>query len=181
MDTPTYIVLVSLAACIAIVIGLKAFRASRPRQVAVLLVAMTVIWIGTTLCGEFVYTWAGNATCSNYLGCVSGFFGYDAFEHLYFGVALSLLVLWLCERFPAYSIAHPKPWKTLLAVVSFVVMVSVFWEMLECAHDYFRLDILHEHLINFRLHINALDQPTNLDTMGDLTAAFVGSVIGFFL
>ena len=51
----------------------------------------------------------------------------------------------------------------------------------ECARDAIRLDVLHEHLLNFRLHINLLEQPSNLDTMGDLTSALVGAVMGLFL
>ena len=66
---------------------------------------------------------------------------------------------------------------TLIAIVSFF---SIMWELGECAHDYFRLEILHQNLLNLRLQINLLDQPSNLDTMGDLTFGLLGALISAF-
>jgi hypothetical protein len=112
---------------------------------------------------------------------VTGFAGYDAFEHLFFGVALVILIVWLCEHFPKYCITHPERWKTALIVVAVVVFISVLWEILECTHDALRMNVLHESLRNFSLNINLLDQPTNIDTMGDLSFGLVGAIVGFFL
>lgn len=181
MDIPTYIVLSAFGVSIAIVVILRLLHVSKSRLLGTLLVSISTIWALLTIGGEFVFTWAGNTACSKYLGCVSGFFGYDAFEHLFFGIAAALAILWLCARFPKYSILHEKRWKAFLTVVAIVALIAVLWEILECAHDYFRIDVLGEHLFNFRLHINTLDQPTNLDTMGDITFSLIGSIVGFFL
>ena len=76
------------------------------------------------------------------------------------------------------STMSPAPGKSALAIVATVALIAVLWEIGECAHDAFRLDILHEPLRNAFTHIDLLDQPTNLDTMGDLTFSIVGACIG---
>jgi hypothetical protein len=60
-----------------------------------------------------------------------------------------------------------------------IIGVAVIWEFVECAHDAFRLDILHQPLRDVRFHVNLLDQPSNLDTMGDLFFSIVGSLVSF--
>ncbi len=181
MGVPTYIIIASFLVSILVIVLLRVFRVSIKRSRAVLLIAISIIWAGVTFFGEIVYFAAGNATCSKYLGCVDGFFGYDAFEHFFFGVMGTLLIFFLCERFPKYSILHSSKWKNFLIIIATIALVSVLWEIAECAHDAIRLDILHEPLRNVRLNINLLDQPTNLDTMGDLTLSLVGSIVGFLL
>ena len=121
-----------------------------------------------------------NATCYKYLGCNAGFFGYDAIQHLFFGAFLLLLVVWLCKKFPAHSILQEKHWKSGLMLVAFVALFAFLWELGECAHDAYNVSILHEHLLNYRLHINALDQPSNQDTMGDMFFDVLGAFIAFF-
>ena len=64
-----------------------------------------------------------------------------------------------------------------MIVVALIVFVSVLWELLEFAHDTIRIDIFHQALVNWSLHINFLDQPTNADTMGDLTFGLFGSIL----
>jgi len=141
----------------------------------------SVLWIATVAFGEFVYT-AGNAgSCSKYVGCLTGFTGFDAFEHLVFGIAATLFIIWFSERFTRYSVLPEKIWKKVLVIIALVALLSVAWEIVECIHDAVRLDILHQPLRNIRLQINLLDQPTNLDTMGDLIASFVGSLVGVFV
>ncbi|MFZ2804472.1 MAG: hypothetical protein WA001_04570 [Patescibacteria group bacterium] len=181
MDTPTYVIIAALIASLVSIILFRLSRLPKVRALGNLSLSISAIWLCITVLGEHVFTWAGNATCSAALGCVSGFFGFDAFEHLFFGVALALVIVFLCMRFPKYSILHSERWKTVLTIVATVVLVSVLWEIFECIHDAFRVDILHEALSNLRLHIDLLDQPSNLDTMGDLSFAMLGSVIGFFL
>jgi hypothetical protein len=170
MDTPTYIILFALFCVVAV--GFLS------RSLAAKVYFISVVWIATTLCGEFLFAWAGNATCSKYLGCVTGFAGYDAFEHLFSGVAVALFIVWLCRRYPAYSILPDEPWKAALVIVAAVALVSVAWEILEFAHDAIRLDLFHEPLRNVRFHINLLDQPSNTDTMGDLSFNLLGAIVG---
>ncbi len=119
-----------------------------------------------------------NSTCFTLLGCNAGFFGYDAIEHFLCGAAVFLAILWLCKKFPEHSILpNERYWKIALTLVAYVALLAVLWEILECAHDYFNLSILHEHLFNYRLHINALDQPSNLDTMGDISFTLIGALV----
>ena len=141
----------------------------------------TSIFIIVCIFGE---GWGGsfgaNGACSPYMGCTAGFFGYDAIEHFLFGISAIWILIWVFQKFPQYSVLGEKRWKNILILIALVVLISVFWEFLECAHDYFRLEVLHQPLLNLKLHINYLDQPTNLDTMGDLTFGLVGAVVALF-
>ena len=141
----------------------------------------TAIFLITCILGEGLGgSLGGNDMCYKYLGCTSGFFGYDALEHFLFGIAAVLIIIWLFKKFPKFSMFYSEFWKNFLVIISLVMLVSVFWEFAECAHDYFRIEILHQSLVNFKLHINHLDQPTNIDTMGDLTFALIGSIVSLF-
>lgn len=121
-----------------------------------------------------------NPFCWPHIGCTDGFFGYDAIEHFLFGIAGTWMLVWIFQEFPQYALFHSKRWKNILTILSLVIFLSVIWEFFECVHDFFRLEILHQSLINIKLHINYLDQPTNLDTMGDLTFALLGSIVALF-
>ena len=181
MDTPTYVIIFSFVILIILIAIMRIMKVSRIKSHIILFVAISIIWVLLTIFGEFVFGWAGNTACSKYLGCTTGFLGYDAFEHFFFGVLGACTIMWISEHFPTYSIVHSKKWKTILVVVATIALISVLWEILECTHDYFRINILHEHLLSFRFHVDRLDQPSNLDTMGDLTFSLVGSIIGFLL
>jgi len=147
----------------------------------ILAIISTAVFLIICIMGEGIGgSLASNPSCLKYLGCTNGFFGYDAIEHLFFGIAGTFVLIWLFQKFPKYSILKEKRWKNILIIVSLIALMSVLWELLECAHDVFRVDILHQTLVNWRLHINLLDQPTNLDTMGDLTFDLIGSVIVLF-
>ncbi len=127
-----------------------------------------------------------NGSCMKYLGCIDGFFGFDAVQHFLFGIALLFTIFWLCKRYPEYSILPEdknKRWKTALTLIAYVVFISVLWEFLECAHDYYNVSLLHQDFFNYTLHIdiNYLDQPTNLDTMGDLFFSAVGTIVALFI
>ena len=123
-----------------------------------------------------------NHSCLKYIGCSVGFFGYDAIEHFLFGVTATLSLVLLFEISPKYSILdlNSKYWKNILIIIISVMFISVLWEFLECAHDVFRSNLLNQILINRKLNINLLDQPNNLDTMGDLFFSLIGSIIPFF-
>jgi hypothetical protein len=121
-----------------------------------------------------------NPSCYKYLGCTDGFGGYDAIEHFLFGIAAVWILISTFQKFPKYSLFQTEHWKNVLTIIALVVLISVAWEFLECAHDAFRVDILHQTLVNWKLHLNLLNQPTNLDTMGDLFFASLGSTIALF-
>ena len=132
-----------------------------------------IVWCSTNAAGQ-MFGLALNSACYKYLGCTSGFAGYDAVEHFSFGIALLFSIIWLCRKYPKYSILTDTRWKNVLT------LISILWEFGECAHDYFRLDILGEHLRDIKLHTNYLDQPTNLDTMGDIFFSMLGFIISMF-
>lgn len=154
-------------------------KKSKYPRIAVLALVSVLAWGFACLYGEFLGRGA-NELCYKYLGCTSGFFGYDAIEHFLFGLAAIWIIVWVCGKFPKYSILHAERWKTVLILIALAALISVAWELFEFAHDIFRLDILREHLLNWRLHINLLDQPTNTDTMGDLTFSLFGSILASF-
>lgn len=145
---------------------------------AILASILSAIFLVTCMFGEGLSgSWGSNNSCLPYVGCSDGFFGYDAIEHFLFGVAIIWVLIWIFERFPKLSLKQPVRWKNVFTLISTVALISVFWEFGECAHDYFRLDVLHQPLLNLKLHINHLDQPSNLDTMGDFAFALFGAFI----
>jgi len=148
--------------------------------IATVAVLASAIWFASILLGEILGNWGSNLVCYKYLGCTNGFFGYDAIEHFFFGLALVLVIIWFCKKFSLYSILNDKRWKTVFILIASAAFISLMWELFECAHDAFRISILHETLFNFRLHINSLDQPTNIDTMGDFAFSLLGSIIALF-
>jgi len=140
-------------------------------------VSMTVLLIACAFGEGISGSFGSNPSCYKYLGCTEGFFGYDALEHLISGIALTLTLIWFFKTFPKYSILSNVRWKNILIILSLIALFSVMWELAECVHDVFRLAVLHQPLLNFKLHINLLDQPNNLDTMGDMFFEILGSVI----
>ena len=178
MDIGTRIIISMFFFSTLIILSVRYFKQRSYQMLASL---FSVVWIVIVAGGEFTYNWAGNAMCSPYLGCVSGFFGYDAFEHFFFGVAALMILFWFCEKFPQHSLLPEVRWKRILISLALIALVAVSWEIVECAHDAIRADVFHESLRNFSLHINLLDQPTNLDTMGDLSFTLLGGCIGFFI
>ncbi len=157
------------------------FKTNIHSHITILAIITSAIFLVTTILGEGIGgSLAANPSCYPYLGCTSGFFGYDAIEHLLFGIAGTFVLVWLFKKFPHYSLLNTIRWKNILMFIALIVLISVLWEFLECAHDVFRISILHQPLTNVKLHLNLLDQPSNLDTMGDLFFGLFGSVIAFF-
>ena len=155
------------------------FKKLKFTRIAILSLFSVVIWYFINLIGG-IMDYNSNSYCSKYLGCTSGFFGYDALEHFTFGFVIIFSIVWICRNFPKYSILNDSTWRTIFSLITLTVFISVLWEFSECAHDVFRLNILHEYLINFKLHIDFLDQPTNLDTMGDISFNLLGSILALF-
>ncbi len=148
-------------------------------KTAVLAIVSAAFFLVVCAFGEGLVANLGeNTMCYKYLGgCDAGFFGYDALEHLLFGISAVCVLVWLCKKYPRFSLlSQDKKWKNLFTLVAIVALASVAWEFVECAHDYFRLEVFREPLLSLRLHINNLDQPTNLDTMGDLAFSVGGSI-----
>ncbi len=143
-------------------------------------IVLGIIWLLVTAYGEFL-NGAPNSACYPYLGCDAGFFGYDALEHFLFGLTAVGAIIWLCERFPNYSILRGNRLEMGLVLISLVCFIAVLWEIGECFRDAYLLDIAHIRLLDLRLHINYLAQPSNFDTMGDLSFTLLGSAISLLL
>jgi len=140
--------------------------------------ASTIVWFIITAYGTFInfITGAPNSDCYPYLGCSAGFFGYDAIEHFLFGFTTVWIIVWLCGKFPKYSILNEQYWKTALTLVAIFALIGVCWEIIEYSRDSFFINVMHQTLINVRLHTNHLLQPSNSDTMGDLVFGLIGAI-----
>lgn len=149
-------------------------------RTAILALVGLIIYCIAVGFGDLISGLGANGECSKYFGCITGFFGYDAVEHFVTGLASVWILVWLCRRFPKYSILQSEKFKSVLFILSFIMLCAVIWEFVECAHDIVRQSVFHEVLFNRRLHIDLLDQPTNLDTMGDLSFNMLGSIIALF-
>ena len=114
-----------------------------------------------------------NDKCYQYLGCNAGFFGYDAVEHFLFGIIVVMLIVWVMRKFKSLSMFQSSFWKNFLMIITIVTFISFCWEIAEFSHDQYRSKILHENIIS----PNIMDQPSNSDTMGDITFAILGSVL----
>lgn len=154
--------------------GLKRFFSSR---YGVLTAVSLGVYILADLLGEFMAGWGFNAECIRFIGCTNGFFGFDAIEHFLSGFVILLCLVIFFQRHPKWSPLTGNIWKDAFILVATVNLISVGWELVECAHDVFRLAVLHEKLYSVKLNIDLLDQPTNLDTMGDLAFNMLGSIV----
>jgi uncharacterized membrane protein YjdF len=149
-----------------------------------------IAWYATTATALFLIVgafgegpiahFASNTICNAYINCTVGFLGYDAIEHFLSGVSVTLILIWIFKKFPTYSLFTPKRWKNILILLALVISISVLWEIIECAYDIFRFDILVEPSLSVKLHLNILAQPTNLDTMGDLIFGAFGALLAVF-
>ena len=150
-------------------------------NIAIWAIITSVLFFVVCIFGEGLGGSLGsNPLCYKYLGCTAGFVGYDAIEHFLFGISAVVVLIWLFKKYSKYSMLHSERWKNIFTLVALVIFLSVLWEFVECAHDVFRANILHEVLVDWNLHINLLNQPTNIDTMGDLFFALVGSIVSLF-
>lgn len=138
-----------------------------------------IVYILADILGEFLTStgWGFNASCIKFIGCTDGFFGFDAVEHFLSGFVILLVLLLFFRKYPKWSPLTGVWWKDAIILIMAVNMISFLWELLECAHDVFRLAVLHERLYSVRLNIDLLDQPSNLDTMGDMTFNVLGSIV----
>ena len=57
--------------------------------------------------------------------------------------------------------------------MALAALIAVSWEFGEFCNDQFRVNVLHMNLVN----TNHLDQPSNADTMGDMTFSVVAAAI----
>lgn len=93
---------------------------------------------------------------------------FDIPMHFFGGFAIGILGTHVYDQVAAYhGIKSWLWWQELLFVMSFVVMVAVFWEFYE-----FILDV-----VVGRLFVVAKNQLSLIDTMGDLFFGWMGGVM----
>ncbi len=137
-----------------------------------ILAAVALFIIGWAF-GQYGPILIANDKCFQILRCNAGFFGYDGLQHLLSGFGIATIVIWLALRFPAHNVLHAKFWRSFIVIIALVIFVSFIWEMGEMLSDQFSIRILHENIVV----PNNMEQPSNIDTMGDMTFSLVGGVI----
>ncbi len=145
-------------------------RYSKKNRVLMLLACIAVpLFLFLSLYGSY----GSNGHCYRYLGCNTGFFGYDMAVHFLSGIADAALAILLMREFPSLNLLTKYFWKDLLSILSVVVFIAFLWEFAEFCWDYFRILILHMDLA----FPNKLYQPSNEDTMGDMLVAIIGALL----
>lgn len=137
------------------------------------LMIFIIIFCIIFLLGKFGPRLEDNNHCYAYIGCDVGFFGYDGVEHTLSGIIDVLFILWISQKRPHLSLFHQDAWKNILITISIVAFIAVGWEIGEFINDEARILILNENLYT----TNHLDQPNNIDTMGDISLTLIGSII----
>ena len=137
-----------------------------------LAIAVLIFFTGVIL-GKFGPVLIANAKCYKFLGCNAGFFGYDAVLHFVSGIVDATAIIVFFRKFPKLSLFRTNFWKNLIIIAALTALISLSWEIGEFSHDQFRINILHENLVA----TNHLDQPSNADTMGDMTFAEIASIL----
>jgi hypothetical protein len=146
---------------------------SKGRVLPTITIAVVALFIVGWILGRWGPELIANEKCFRFLGCNIGFFGYDAALHFVSGIMDLLVIVWLARRFLRFDLFGNVAWKNILIGVSMVALIAVVWEIGELCHDQFRMKVLHENLIS----PNHLDQPTNDDTMGDITFTLIGATL----
>ena len=145
----------------------------RNHWLGVLVLCVILIFLFAVFVVGDWFGWIGNSQCFQYLGCNIGFFGYDALTHFLGGTVEVSLILWLMIRFPRVNIFHENFWKNFVILLALVALIGVGWEILEFSYDHIRIFLLHDNLLN----PNRLFQPSNRDTIGDLTFGLLGALV----
>jgi len=159
-------------------------KITKPSWITLLFVSSLWLFCISDYFGQVWPRWEANDLCFRYLGCNAGFFGYDALVHFFFGITAAFGLMGIFESWPKLSLFHKtlrhplRNWKNVLIVILFVAAISYFWEILECSTDAYRMYFLHLDLLHPK---NILAQPSDFDTMGDMTCAVVGSFIALIM
>ena len=135
-----------------------------------------VIWASAEFGVGTILGLMNNTRCFKYLGCNAGFFGFDALVHFLGGILYVTLILWLIDKYPKLNILHNNFWKNAIILLAIVVLMGVFWEIIEFSTGHFRTFVLHQNLT-----IKNMPQPSNSDTMGDLIFGLFGGVAAVVL
>ncbi len=144
------------------------------RKIAVGFLSSILIFLIATYIGD-QGGWTANQYCPNYISCVVGFFGFDAMQH-FLGGAISLFIIgFYSDMYPEYSLFHENRVKNFLILLSVSIFLAFMFEVGEMSHDAWRFGI--RHISQSMSGAHQLDQPMNLDTMGDMFFHSIASMI----
>ena len=105
---------------------------------------------------------------AHFFGSILNFYDtinhYDTLVHFSSGIAVSFLALYLLINFKRYS--NKKVLFNTLFIISFVLMIAVFWEFFEYSCD-----------ILFKKDAQKVLETGVNDTMGDMIACFIGTIL----
>ena len=126
---------------------------------------------------QISFIWFGdNSFCFRYFGCNAGFFGYDAFFHLFGGVLFASFFVWLARKYQSFNLFQNNAWKNFIILLAIVALLGIGWEFIEFGHDHVLNRFKNLYAIKI-LHLEKLVQPTNSDTVGDLFFDLAGAAI----
>lgn len=127
--------------------------------------------------GHYPPHFIANDRCFSLLGCNIGFFGYDAMIHVMSGGLEALIVIWIFLRFQKLHMFGSSFWKNFIIIIVTVCLLGIVWELLELASDQYRTKVLDINLTN----PNLLEQPSNIDTTGDMIFSLISASLTVFL
>jgi hypothetical protein len=110
--------------------------------------------------------WPGlidNMHCFRFIGCNTGFAGYDGLVHFMSGICIGLGLIWLKRR----GARHMAAWGLGIALA---------WEAMEWAYDWGRAAILGMDLL---APYNIMTQPSGIDTLGDVILGCLGTALAY--
>lgn len=157
----------------------SAASASKRSSLDIVLLFSTLMFALALIAGQI---WASdNKSCVTFLGCGSGFFGYDALEHFLWGLLVVAFGIAIGNKFPSHNIFHNGSlWKNILLLLGLLALVSVGWELLEYSRDHILTRFAFFNKLAF-LKPYSLAQPSNVDTMGDLMFDLLGGILGIVI
>ncbi len=143
-----------------------------------LLLSIISIFLILEFIGEIYPDWIANSLCFRVIGCNAGFFGYDALLHCVSGIAETLTLFWMAERYSRFNVFHSSSIvRSAIMILGIVALLSITWEFIEFSYDSVRMAVFHMNLLS----PNTLSQPTNADTIGDIALGLLGSALTLLL
>lgn len=148
------------------------------RTLTIALVLSVISFVVLQVFGVWGPVLISNQLCFRWFGCNAGFFGYDAIIHTVSAVMEVLFIVWLMKMYPRISMLTDSRLKNVIMLVSLVALLAVIWELGEFLQDRYFMYVLHIDLLH---PVNALSQPSNIDTMGDEFFSLFGATIAAWI
>ena len=98
----------------------------------------SIIFIVASLGGGRMLKLMNGNICYTYLGCNSGFLGYDALMHGIAGFALVLVIVWLAKTSIHFNIFRNSFATNLFILLALIGFVGAWWEIYEYFYEHRR-------------------------------------------